>query len=911
MLVPVIRRRRALPSEPIPGPSTDHADDVELGSAFERDVTLNDGSVLRIRPVRPEDREGIRRLHDQDLSDTSAYFRFFGARPHLTDSFYDNLTAFDPGSRASLVAVRADRLVGIGSYSWERPRSVEGSFTVADAFHGLGIGTLLLEDLAVLAREAGYHQMTAHAMAGNRAMLNVFAHVGLRTRRRLEGGIVDLEMDLQDVGGLAQSSDEREWAAQAASMHPFLAPRSVVVIGASRDPASPGHRIAANARRSFTGELAVVRPDGASVAEVPGYTSVGAVPFPVDLAVIAVPPAVAPQVIEECGAAGVKAVVVITAGFSETGAAGATTDSDLVAIAHRSGMRLLGPNCFGVIAPAVGLDATFDATVPTTGGVAFGSQSGGLGVAVIAEAAERGIGLSSFVSLGNRADVSSNDLLCAWAEDPATRVILLYLESIGNPRRFLRIARHVSATKPIVILKAGRSVSGQRGAASHTAALASDDAAVAALLEAAGVIRVDSLEEMLDVAQLLDRQPAATGNRVALIGNSGGPLILAADAGEARGLCVPTLSEELQAGIRALVPRAAATANPVDLLSTVRPEEVAEVVELVAQSGEVDAVVVTAVGLRPTDDERFDDALSRTDEVPPVPVAVSVAGVPARAGRRPVFRYGESAVDAVAHGLGWARRRRNLIAATEAPEDQVDWLGVRRLVRAEAVTAGWLAPDLAEDILAEAGIEQVESGIVRTAEEAAEMAERFETPTGDVVMKAIAPGLLHKSDAGGVILGVRGRAAAAAGFALLAERVPGLTGVLVQTQVPAGPELLIGARQDATAGPLVVVAAGGVEADLIRDRVVRAAPVSMAAAREMLLALRTSARLTGYRGRPAVDLDALAMVVVRVARLVTVVPEVIEFEINPLIAGPEGATAVDVRMYVDRRVLRARPLRGS
>ncbi|MTB07898.1 MAG: GNAT family N-acetyltransferase, partial [Actinobacteria bacterium] len=337
----------------------------QSGARFERDVTLGDTTVMHIRPVRPTDRGELKELHDHGLSDTSAYYRFFGLRPHFPHEFLDNMTRFDPEHRVTLVGILGDAIVAAGTYNRESVDDVEVAFAVADRYQGLGIGTLLLEDLAVLARAMGFTRLVAHALPGNRPMLSVFANVGLVVRTRLDAGIVDIEMDLHDDVEFARRSDEREWAAQAASMRPYLAPRSVVVIGAGREPSSPGHRIAANVRRAFTGDLAVVRPDGASIAGVSGYRTVSEVPFAIDLAVIAVPAAVAPLVLDECGQAGVHAVVVITAGFSEQGVTTGTTDADLVAIAHRSGMRLLGPNCFGIIAPAVGLDATFSAIPPT------------------------------------------------------------------------------------------------------------------------------------------------------------------------------------------------------------------------------------------------------------------------------------------------------------------------------------------------------------------------------------------------------------------------------------------------------------------------------------------------------------------------------------------------------------------
>jgi hypothetical protein len=503
-------------------------------------------------------------------------------------------------------------------------------------------------------------------------------------------------------------------------------------------------------------------------------------------------------------------------------------------------------------------------------------------------------------------------------DDPATKVIMLYLESIGNPRQFLRIARHVASVKPVIVLKAGRSTSGRRGAASHTASLASDDAAVDALFEAAGVIRVDTLEEMLDLAQLLAHQPAPEGPRVALIGNSGGPLILAADAAEVAGLQVPTLSDGLRAQILELVPRAAATSNPVDLLATVKPEEVAGVVGLVADSGEVDAVVVASVGVRPHEDTNLDDAMGSTGRSSShVPVVISIAGIPARLSKRAVFRYSESAVRALSRAHAWTTWRTNRLATdtAEVPlDDSVDWLAVRRLVRAEAKACRdehhWLAPEAGERILRAAGIRLAGSGMAQSPAEAVALAARLAGTAGTVVMKAVVPALLHKTEAGAVALGV-GSAFVTATYELFDARFPNLSGVLVQEQLPNGVELLIGARQDPSAGPLVVVAAGGVEAELLADRVIRAAPVSVDEARSTVLALHTAPRLTGFRGRPLADMDATALAVSRISHLVAAVPELVEFEINPLVVGQQGACAVDVRMRTELGSSTVHPLRGN
>ncbi len=495
---------------------------------------------------------------------------------------------------------------------------------------------------------------------------------------------------------------------------------------------------------------------------------------------------------------------------------------------------------------------------------------------------------------------------------------MLYLESIGNPRRFLRIARHVAARKPIVMLKAGRSSAGRRGAASHTASLASDDATTGALLDASGVIRVDSLEELLDVAQVLDRQPPPPGPRLGLVGNAGGPLILAADTAERSGLTVPLLSDALQARIRARVPSAASTSNPVDLLATVGTDAVGEVVDMIAASGEVDAVVVGNVGLRPSDDAALGTALDGASSRA-VPVVVSVAGIPTASREHAVFRYSESAVRALSHAHRWTRWQRS--ASNQPPADltDIDWLAVRRLVRAEAralrssttETTGWLEPASAGRVMRAAGLRLVASTVVTDVDAMRAAAAEMLRGAPALVLKVVAPGILHKTDVGGVVLGVTDPAAAVAVYSDFSERFPSLTGVLVQQQAEAGTELLVGALQDPGAGPVIVVAAGGVEAELLGDRAIHTAPLSLDAAREVLLSLRTAARLTGFRGSPARDVAAAATAVCRIAQLVAVVPELLEFEVNPLIVSASGATVVDVRVRAQIDDADVQPLRGA
>ena len=517
-----------------------------LLAPFTRDVLLSTGRAVRVRPAEPDDVASLQRFYD-DLSDTSSYFRFFGFRPSIPDDEVLRATEQDVGDHVTLVVDANGELIAVGEYH-ARPggEEAEVAFAVADAHHQEGVATVLLEDLAGIAREAGFRRLVAETLTGNTGMQRVFRDVGLVHRSWFEDGTVQVNLDLTAEDLLQDRADLRDWRGAVRSLQPILRPEHVVVFGAGRDAGSPGRRILAHLRATFHGTVSVVHPTADNIGNVPATRDVGELEPVPDLAVISVPAPAVAEVVEACGAAGVPSAVVVSAGFAETGVAGVAMQEQVLTAARRHGMRLVGPNCLGVVSTACGLNATFTSQRFRPGGIAIASQSGGVGIAIAAEAERRAAGISSFVSMGNKADVSGNDLLRLWADDDATNVVLLYLESFGDPMRFARIARAVSQRKPVVALKGGNSAPGVRGAHSHTAALAGDSDAVAALFAHTGVIRARTLEELIDVGLLLERQPAPGGRRIAVVGNAGGPLILGADAAYDGGLSVPVLSAELQ-----------------------------------------------------------------------------------------------------------------------------------------------------------------------------------------------------------------------------------------------------------------------------------------------------------------------------------------------------------------------------
>ena len=538
-------------------------------SAFQRDVLVSDGRAVTFRPALPSDVSGLERLYHEGLSDTSEYYRFFGMRPHIPWSELELSVVTEPKHRFAMMAEHNREIIATATYVRDPQGDAEVAFAVADSFQKVGIGTLLLEDLAIIARAAGFERLVAETLPGNLAMLHVFRGVGLQKRSWLDAGTIHVEFDLTVDAMLEANSHSREWAATTASLAPLLRPNVVAVVGVSGTGRGAGSQILSNIASAFPGQLYAVHPTAKEFAGCITVSSLADISEPIDIAVIAVPAEAVTLVAEECGRAGVRVLLVVSAGFAEQNHAGVERQARLLEVVRRYGMRLIGPNCLGVISSAANMNATFSGSRPRPGSIAFASQSGGLGIALLEEVAKRGIGISSFVSLGNKADVSGNDLLCAWGDDPDTRVVLLYLESIGRADRFDRIAQTVARTKPVVALKGGRSAAGARGARSHTAAMATPAVTSDAIFEHAGVTRAENLQELLDLATYFDLQPLPAGRRVALVGNAGGLLVLAADACEANDLSNPELSTDLRGRILQRAPHAASTANPVDLLATI------------------------------------------------------------------------------------------------------------------------------------------------------------------------------------------------------------------------------------------------------------------------------------------------------------------------------------------------------
>lgn len=871
------------------------------------DALLSDGVTVHIRPISPDDEERLLRFH-AGLSPESVYMRFFSAHARLRPEEVHRFTHVDGRDRMALVATVRGELVGVARYDRLSPASEEAevAFVVTDSFQGRGLGTLLLEHLAAYARTQGLTRFRAETLWQNTPMQHVFRSAGFRTRSTYTDGVVEVYMEIEPTEEFVEAVDRREEQAEVHSLAPLLRPGTVAVIGAGKERGGVGHELFGNIiDGGFTGTVYPVHPDAGEVAGRRAYPSVADVPGPVDLAVVAVPPAAVLDVVDQCAAKGVRSMVVITAGFAEAGESGRRAQEQMLARARAAGMRLVGPNCMGVINshPSVSLNATFAPTGAEPGRVAFASQSGALGIAVLQEAQRRHIGIGSFVSMGNKADVSGNDLLQYWRHDPGTDVILLYLESLGNPRKFARIARRVSSTKPIIAVKAGRSPSGQRAASSHTAALASPESAVEALFRQTGVIRVDTLEEMFDAAQVLADLPLPAGRRVAVVGNAGGAGILAADACEANNLSVPELGPEVQAALRSFLPAAAAVRNPVDMVASASASDFRRTIELLLADDGIDAVVTVFVPTLVSEPDEVAAAVStaagrRGKPVVATFLGMSTAPAALRQGERqvPSFCFPEPAVRALARACDYAEWKGRDSGRPVVLTD-VDVAGARRV--AEDVLSGapagrWLTPVESAQLLAAYGIEGPSFAMAGTADEAVREAEAIGYP---VALKASGPDLLHKSDRGGVHLGLGSEAEVRAAFeAMQASLGTEMTAVMVQAMAPPGVETIVGLIDDPAFGPLIMFGSGGVAVELFADRAFRALPLTDVDARDLIRSVRGSRVLLGYRGSPPVDMDALENLVLRLARLAEDRPEVAEMDLNPVICGPWGVAPVDARI---------------
>ncbi len=690
-------------------------------------------------------------------------------------------------------------------------------------------------------------------------------------------------------------------------------PRSIAVVGASRSPSTIGYQLVANLiQYGYTGAVYPINPKAASIHSIKAYASIREVPDPVDLAVISIPKELVLGVVEECGQAGVRGLAVITAGFREIGGEGIKREEKLVEIVERYGMRMVGPNCMGVLNtdPAISMNATFAPCMPPAGSTAFLSQSGALGLSVLDYAREYGIGISQFASIGNKPDVSGNDLLLQWEDDPAVSVILMYVENFGDPREFLEIASRITRKKPIIVIKSGRSLVGAHAAASHTGALAASDLAVDALLAQAGVLRAHSMEELFDMAMAFAVQQLPRSRRTAVLTNSGGPGILVVDAMEPHGLELVDLSAETVERLRAILPVEASLRNPLDMIASATPSSYRTALESLLQDPKVDAVIsifVPPLGVQQTAvAEAIISAAATNTDKPVISVLMGREGLPQ--GRAelaeahiPAYVFPESA----ARGLAALNRQREWLqrcheTTTPLPVDRDGAFTIVQRVLARGDTK--LNEIEALELLRCYGIATAPAQLAKNANQAAEVAGKM---PGPVVLKIVSPQIMHKTDVGGVRVGVQGAAAVRLAYTEIVESARGavpdalVEGVLVQAMVTGGRELIAGVTRDPLFGPLVMFGLGGIYAEALRDVSFRIAPLSEADADDMINSIRARKIIEGMRGQPPVDRVALREVLRRVSQLAVDIPQIHELDLNPLLGFADRVVAVDARVRVE------------
>ncbi len=876
---------------------------------WEADVVLNDGGTAALRPIRPDDADRLRAMHSR-LSPETVYNRFFSFKPRLSSADVARFTQVDHDDRVALVAELHGELIGVVRYD-RTPGTDEAevAFVVEDAHQGRGLGPVMLEHLAVAARERGVERFTADTLPTNRAMLGVFRTAGFEVARQLADGYIALAFPIEPTGASVEVMRAREHRAEARSVQRLLAPRSVAVIGASREQGSPGHEVLRSLLRgAFEGPVFPVNIAATHVSGVRAYADVRDVPDDVDLAVLAVPAAEVAEVVRACADKRVRGLVVVAGGFADAGEAGRRRLDELVRLARSSGMRLIGPNAMGVVNtdPAVRLSATFAAApAPLPGRVGVLSQSGALAGTFLTEAHRRGLGLSAFVSIGDRADVSGNDLLQHWQDDPRTEVVALHLQGFGNPRKFVRIARTLSRSKPVVALKSGHAMG---------------EPAIDALFGSAGVVRVGSLAQLYESAQLFALQPLPRGDRVAVIGNSTALAAMAADACRAGGLAVPTLSAAVQERLAA-VTGTTQTANPVDLGPFAGPAELAAGLQAVRDCGEVDAVLAVVV---PPPDARATDVTERLgstlreasggdlpllacylglDGVPPSLARLDEHGTPARSSV-PSYASPESAALALSRAVAYAAWRRAPVGSIPVLED-VDVAAARDAVSGLARDGAWLDQSDAAALLAAFGIGLQAARTVGDADEAVQVATGLGYP---VAVKAAGEQWRRRIDVGAVQLGLEDEAEVRRAFASVQELV-GDGPVLVQAMAQPGVSTVVRLVQDPSAGALLSLRLGGVAADLLVDPVVRTLPLTDLDAAALVRAIRGAQLLTGEAGGAPADVVALESLLLRVARLADELPEVAELVLDPVLVQRTGV----VPLHAGVRLLPpgANPDRGA
>lgn len=872
------------PADPTP------TDEIEAPPAhWEGDVLLRDGRTAHIRPIRPEDDQLLVEFYAR-VSDQSKYYRFFSPMPTLSERDVRRFTRVDHRNRVALMMILQGRMIAVGRYDVVEANEAEVAFLVEDEHQGRGIAQLLLEHLAEAGRERGVERFTAEVLPDNHRMIQTFRDAGYRVASGYHDGVITLEFPIDPTDTAIGVMRDREHAAEAASIQRFFNPRSVAIIGASRRQDTIGQVLVRNlVNGGFTGRVYVVNPSASAVSGMPAYKNVNDIPDDVDVAIVAVPADAVTDVVLDCANKGVHGLVVISSGFAETGEEGRKRQRHLAGLSRSYGLRLIGPNCLGVINtdPGVQVNASLSSVLPARGRAGFFCQSGALGSAILEKVRNRGLGISTFVSAGNRADVSGNDLLQYWEEDDSTEVVMMYLESIGNPRKFSRIARRVSQRKPIVAVRSGRTTQGvPMGHAVRR--IGAPQAAVDAMFRQAGVIQVDTLDDMFDVAQLLAHQPLPRGRRVAIVGNSDALGLLAADAASAVGLVVN----------RSVALGADAAAEDFEdaLDDAIDDPDIDSVIAVYIPpldvSGEEVANVLAAVGEQ--SDKPLVSSFLGAEGIPELLRVPDVAGSSAGRGSVPSYPAVEAAVRALARVVEYAVW---LHSPDGEPADagEVDTgtakALVDRVLADPAVASGERVAELTQEqvtaLLGAYGIDLWPTIPVRNLEEAQVAAERID---GEVVLKSTLDSLRERPDQAHVWRNISGPLDMAEAWETLTRTIDPENGrFVVQRNAPSGVPIAVRSSEDPLFGPVISFGISGPVIELLGDWSYRIPPLGQHDVASMVREVKSSPLLFGYRGAEAVDVDAVEDLITRVAALQADLPQVAAVELSLVLAGVAGA----------------------
>ena len=892
-------------------------------SRYRKEVVLRDGSRILLRPIEKDDVQ-LWLAFVSRLSTHAKYLRFHNVPKEMTEEDALRYCTVDYSNTFAYVAETGQgpkrKIIAIARYYRLPTRpTAEVAFAINDTNQLKGLGTKLMQALVDVARENGITAFEACVLSENQKMMEVFRDYGFYVSCELEDDVYYVKFPIKPTRRVTAKEVGRDSIASAASLRPILSPKSVAIIGAARSAGTIGNLLMrCILQNDFSGIVYPVNPNADAILSVKSYPSVLDIPGDVDMAIIAVPARAVNKVADECGQKGVRAIIVISDGFRERSPEGAALEEDLRNITLSYGMRLVGPNCMGVINtnPAVRLNATFSQVYPSPGNVAFLSQSGAMGLTILEQVRNLNMGISTFVSVGNRADVSSNDLLQYWENDPATKVILLYLESFGNPRRFARLARRVSEKKPIVAVKSGSTPAGARAASSHTGALATSDIASDVLFHNAGIIRVDAVEELFNLATLLSTQPLPRGRRLVIVTNGGGPGIIAADAASRNGLDVIELSPVTIAKIRPVVKRDINIANPIDTTAGATAEEYEGLLRILAADKDIDAVLTIFIPPIVIETKDMEESLRRVAPLfwrykkPILACFIGQKGLSTELGSRghhiPSYTFPEEAILALKRAVNYAEIRRKPAGKIPAIKG-IRKAAARRIIEAAIIRTParplWLNTGVISELLKCYGINHSSTVFAKTAAQAQAAAVKLGFP---VAVKLDSATITHKTDVGGVILNVDSKEDVRKAFNSIKSNLKKIgkeqemAGVILQQMAEGGIETIVGVTQDPSFGPLLMFGSGGVYAELIKDVALKLHPITDVDAAEMIKSLKMSQLFEGYRGAPPSDTAALQDLLLRVSALIEDIPEIAELDLNPVnvMAKGEGYRVIDARIMV-------------